>query len=174
MGTRTDIEVSNTFSDGTIKSNRDFLGYNIFRSYNGGEFEQINNGLVLETTYTDTVLHMTGPVWDYYITAVYDQCESCPSDTIHPGMIIPEVKEFFAENFVSVYPNPAKDFINIISSENINKITVINFAGQKVFEKKISDENNILLNTARYETGVYILKIETEEGIIAKRVAITR
>jgi hypothetical protein len=165
---RAEISESNTFSNGTIKPTRDLLGFNIFRNVDFGEFELID--YTADTIYTDTLY--TGGWYCYYTTAVYDQCESDASNIACP--IISSIEELGSENTISVYPNPAKDFINIISTENINKITVINFAGQKVFEKKISDETNILLNTASYKTGVYIIKIETEDGITAKRITITR
>ena len=168
---RSDIVMSNTFSDGTKRPDRDLLGYNIFRSSNGGEFELINEELVLENTYTDTLY--TGGWYCYYATAVYSQCLSGSSDTACTPCFV-GIEKLSLESSISIYPNPAKDFINIISTENINKITIINFAGQKVYEKKITEKTSIKLNTASYESGVYIIKVETEDGITAKRVAITR
>ena len=168
---RSDIVMSNTFSDGTKRPDRDLLGFNIFRSWYlaEGEFELI--GYTTDTIYTDTI-YIYG-LYCYYVTAIYDQCESDSSN--NACVCFPsDIEELGSENTISVYPNPAKDFINIISTENINKVTIINFAGQKVFEKKITEKTNIKLNTASYETGVYIIKIETEDEITAKRVAITR
>jgi len=170
-GLRADISESNTFSNGTIKPNRDLLGYNVFRSDEGGIFEQINDETVLDTTYVDT----TG-VWGelcYYVTTVYDQCESDASnDTCIYNWV--GIEELTFEDAITVYPNPASDFVNIVSTEAITRITVINYVGQIVYEKKVSDETNILLNTASYETGVYMIKIETDDVITVKRVTITR
>ncbi|MCK4361080.1 MAG: T9SS type A sorting domain-containing protein, partial [Bacteroidales bacterium] len=135
----------------------------------GGEFELI--GYTTDTIYTDTL--DTGGLYCYYATAVYDQCESGPSnDTCVECWV--GIEELISESSVNVYPNPASDFVNVVSTENITKITVINYVGQVVYEKKVVEETSIMLNTASYETGVYMIKVETEDGITAKRVAITR
>jgi hypothetical protein len=170
-GSRADISESNTFSNGTLKPNRDLIGYNILRNDEGGIFEQINDEIVLDTIYIDT----TG-IWGelcYYVTAVYDQCESDSSN----NACVPNwvgIEELTFEDAITVYPNPASDFVNVVSTENITKITVINYVGQIVYEKKVSDETNIMLNTASYETGVYMIKVETDNMITVKRVTITR
>jgi hypothetical protein len=168
---RSDIVMSNTFSDGTKGHNCILSGYNIFRNADGGIFERINQEPVIQTIYTDTLY--TEGEYCYYTTAVYDQCESDSSNNACVSCYV-GIEELISESSINVYPNPAKDFINITSTENINKVTVVNFAGQKVFEKKITEKTSIILNTASYETGVYIIKIETENGIIAKRITITR
>jgi hypothetical protein len=169
-GSRAEISESNTFSNGTLKPTRYLLGFNIFRNEGGGEFELID--YTTDIIYTDT-LYTYYTTYCYYITAVYDQCESDSSNNACIGYPY-GIEEFGSESIISVYPNPATGFVNIESTENITKITVINYVGQLVYEKKVSDETNIYLNTASYESGVYILKIETENGITAKRITITR
>ena len=58
-------------SDGT----RDLLGYNVYRD--GG---QINGDLVTETEYDD--LGLSYGTYEYYVTAVYDEGESVPSEPV--------------------------------------------------------------------------------------------
>jgi hypothetical protein len=168
-GSRAGITESNTFSNGTLKPTRDLLGYNIFRNVDFGDFELID--YTTDTIYTDTLY--TGGWYCYYTTAVYDQCESDSSNNACVLCTV-GIEELDLESTISVYPNPASDFVNVVSTEAITRITVINYVGQIVYEKKVSDETSILLNTASYETGVYMIKVETDDMITVKRVTITR
>ena len=71
---------------------------------------------------------------------------------------------------ISVYPNPARNYFNITSSELIEKLVIFDIAGKVVyneivnnFEKRIQSELN---------DGIYILKIYTDKAIHTKRVLI--
>ena len=59
-------------------------------------------------------------------------------------------------NDVTLYPNPANDFLKI-SGENLGNISVFNAIGQKVDEFVAEDEVNIV--TTNYENGVYFVKV---------------
>jgi len=66
------IAVSNPF---IINSTRDFLGYNVYR-----DNVQVNTGIVTELSYLDTGLSLG--IYEYYVTAVYDEDESDPTETV--------------------------------------------------------------------------------------------
>ena len=75
------------------------------------------------------------------------------------------------DNTIAIYPNPATDVVNITSDNNIKSITVYNNVGQIVTVENV--ESNIYrINTSDFETGIYFLQLETEEGMISKRVII--
>lgn len=65
------------------------------------------------------------------------------------------VDENIAEK-VTVYPNPANDFL-MLNGENLGNIIIYNALGQKVAEYFADDELNI--NTADFENGVYFVKV---------------
>ena len=72
---------------------------------------------------------------------------------------------------ISVYPNPAKDIINISSSEQINEVEIINLAGQIVYSSK-ENSKNLTINTAFLEKGNYLVNIHTDKGISTKKIVI--
>jgi hypothetical protein len=72
-----------------------------------------------------------------------------------------------------VYPNPARDQVTISSSEAMTRIMVVNYIGQLVEDRELN-QNKVVLNTTNYESGVYIVRIETENGIVTKRFAVAR
>ena len=67
-----------------------------------------------------------------------------------------DVKEHESAFPVEIYPNPANDFVTL-SGESLGTIRVYNALGQKVeeFEANGSELN---INTAGYESGVYVVK----------------
>ena len=151
-------------------NHRDFISFSIYRDYNGGGYELIEEGWA-DYTYTDVVY--AGGDYTYYVIAVYDQCTSDPSNEAWIDIYV-GVEELTLEESIEVYPNPAVDYVNVNSTVDINTITVLDYLGQLVYEMKVVENNNIKLNTASYEAGVYFIKIYTEEGIAIKRVTITK
>ena len=72
---------------------------------------------------------------------------------------------------VSIYPNPATDVLNIVSNNTINRVRILNSVGQIMFN---SESNNTILNvnTTNYQSGIYFIQIETNDGIITEKVTI--
>ncbi len=69
---------------------------------------------------------------------------------------------------ISLYPNPASDFINITSQNHIIKnVTLYTVSGQKVFQ--VSGAKN-QIDIAALSTGLYLVKVETDNGTHFKRV----
>ena len=68
---------------------------------------------------------------------------------------------------VTIYPNPAKDWINIRVDGNftIKSIELYSLEGQKILQTKACK-----LNTSYLKKGVYLLKIDTNKGIIIEKI----
>lgn len=54
-----------------------------------------------------------------------------------------------------IYPNPAKDIINIVSTSDIFTVEIYNILGQKM----LSEENKNSLNISKFQSGTYFIKI---------------
>ena len=81
--------------------------------------------------------------------------------------IVNITKSRVKEGSITIYPNPAEDVINISSSNQINNVTVFNFIGQPVYQG-----NSNIINTTNFKTGVYIIRIETTEGLTTEKITI--
>jgi hypothetical protein len=66
-----------------------------------------------------------------------------------------------------IYPNPATNMINISSPNQINSVVIYNYVGQSVYEG-----NSTQINTSNFDAGVYIIRIETTNGIETQKVTI--
>ena len=93
--------------------------------------------------------------WHDYFTTIIDDCN-----------IVPELDEKMA----TVYPNPTSGTLHI-EAENIEVISVYNLLGEKLFEASASG-NDFEYDFSRQKAGVYILSIQTEKGIVTKRVVV--
>lgn len=67
-----------------------------------------------------------------------------------------KTSESILKSTLKIYPIPAKNEINISSSEKIENISVYNSLGQFLFDSKISK-----INIEKLEKGLYFLKIKT-------------
>jgi hypothetical protein len=72
---------------------------------------------------------------------------------------------------LEIYPNPATNLINIISQIEIINIKVYNHVGQSVYEAGVNNLN-AQINTNNFESGVYIIKIETCKGLETHKVIV--
>jgi hypothetical protein len=60
---------------------------------------------------------------------------------------------------LGVYPNPASDFIQVETSENLKEVNVYSVTGQKVMTSQAAKVNIQSLNK-----GVYLVEIKTTES----------
>lgn len=81
----------------------------------------------------------------------------------------PEYQESQAQ--IAVYPNPATEQVNIMSSEEISQIVVFNYLGQKVYEEVVST-NEYRMNVDNLNAGVYYIRIKTESGVTTQKVMV--
>jgi hypothetical protein len=145
-------------------SNREFMGYNIYK-----------NGDLLVSMWPDDFYDDSEFQLGYYcytVTAEYSVCgESDPSNEACVEVTV-GLNELGA-NKVSIYPNPAKDYVNIVC-EGMKDITVFNYVGQVIYRSELGKDNSTQLNTSNFESGVYVVRINTENGVVTKRVIINK
>lgn len=92
--------------------------------------------------------------WGQILQPIVNITYSCPYFTLD----IEEVKQ---DNIsAKVYPNPAKDAINIETKEKIKDITLYDVAGKEILRTK--EIKNI--DVSYLENGIYILKLCTQKG----------
>lgn len=81
-------------------------------------------------------------------------------------------KDDYLNTKFNLYPNPAKNVVNITNTENIavEKITVYDVNGKLIDTKIFGKESNVTLDVSNYAAGTYLLHIETTEGTAVKKV----
>ncbi|PKP05287.1 MAG: hypothetical protein CVU11_01105 [Bacteroidetes bacterium HGW-Bacteroidetes-6] len=72
--------------------------------------------------------------------------------------------EDLSQNMLTVWPNPAAEYINISFSGNIESLRLMNSAGQLLLES--TGNNSRAINTSNLESGLYFIQIQTTSGDI--------
>lgn len=85
--------------------------------------------------------------------------------------VVVGVNENGQKEVVSVYPNPASDYLQIGSTGEITNVRIINTIGQVVYNQNVG-LNKVRVSTDMLPNGVYFVNIETVNGITTQKVII--
>ncbi|MBQ3843877.1 MAG: C10 family peptidase [Bacteroidales bacterium] len=140
-----------------LKGNLNFIWNHGWYHNSEGYDTDYECAFVIKNT-DDEILYTSGELSDGIFLTYDNQCE-------HTS--VAEV----SENNVSLYPNPTDGIVNIESTGTMT-ISVMNMLGQKVFETTATDNANIDLSG--FESGIYMVRIETENGIKTEKVNVRK
>ncbi len=77
---------------------------------------------------------------------------------------------------INIYPNPTGSNLFIQANSGIKKIEIININGQTLFYKTLDgnygNQNNLNINLSTYPAGIYIVKVQTKNGVITEKLII--
>lgn len=73
---------------------------------------------------------------------------------------------------VALYPNPAKDAVQIQAEEGLQHIAICNLLGQQIAAVDLDGQNQHRINTSGFVPGIYIVKIGTGKGVATQRLVV--
>ena len=73
---------------------------------------------------------------------------------------------------VAMYPNPTRDVVTILANDPLQSVGVYNLLGQQIVTKALNKTSQCTLHTSDLASGVYVVRIKTENGMAAKRLII--
>lgn len=154
-------------------------GYYLYRKQGeDGTYERIKLIGSSATSYTDNTANQEG---DYYyrLYAYYSatDCTSAPASVKYdPNLFYlkvyyspTEVTENEAQK-VNLFPNPADQTINI-EAEGMTHISVYDMLGQFVYDAEIEGDMT-KLNVSEWNNGIYLIRIQSAQGQLSRRVSI--
>lgn len=72
---------------------------------------------------------------------------------------------------ITLYPNPTKDIVNIISTnERINSYTLYNMGGQEIIKSEKLKTKSEKINLANLPKGVYVIKVITDKNSYTRKI----
>jgi hypothetical protein len=113
----------------------------------------------------------------YTADIVFTAHHNVSQTTVPVTMVIglsTDIEDHMAETLTNLYPNPASNLITVTSVSSMTHITVTNYVGQMVYKSKLNKATRVELNTSSYQAGVYLVKIDTENSVVTRRVIIRR
>lgn len=154
-------------------------GYYLYRKQGeDGTYERIKLIGSSATSYTDNTANQEG---DYYyrLYSYYGatDCTSAPASVKYdPNLFYlkvyyspTEVTENEAQKVI-LFPNPADQSINI-EAEGMTHISVYNMLGQFVYDAEVEGDM-MKLNVSEWNNGVYLIRIQSAQGQLSRRVSI--
>ncbi|MEI6506845.1 MAG: T9SS type A sorting domain-containing protein [Bacteroidota bacterium] len=134
----------------------------------GNTFEEIalvtakqNTQSLSDYTFTDKNIFATNNSIQYYRIKQIDK------DGKYSYSSIVAINDNSKTDDVSVFPNPASNLLNIISTKTFvgnTKIDVIDVTGKTLQSQEFNANERISLNISSYETGIYFVHISTQNG----------
>ena len=137
-----------------------------------------HNGTVAAGMSEDVLFHFdaTGYEVDEVKVAdvVFTSNPDVGSATVHVEMTVVIGIEEFAGVDVNLYPNPAKQYVNIELSEQVQSFRILNTVGQTVYEQA-SAETFFQVDVQSYDAGAYLIEFTTNDGVtFNKRFVVTK
>ena len=102
----------------------------------------------------------------FTVTSVCLNGPSEPSEVFNFEVKGESIEEL--NNNFNIYPNPVKDLV-MIQGRNINSISVYNSVGVLVERIEVSN-NETEINMSEYNTGIYFVQVNTENGTTTRKV----
>jgi hypothetical protein len=137
--------------------------FNIQRSTNGKDFTTTGklaaqNKITNEYNFIDNEL----PITNDQLT-IYYRVESVDFDGKKQYSTVQQINIKHQTPNIAVFPNPAKDFVTIISQENIKLVKIINQLSQ-IVQHQTPNTKQITINTKQFAKGLYIIQITNNKG----------
>ena len=150
--------------------------YNVYRGTSANNMVKVG-----ETTTKTYVEEVENGTYYYQMTAVYEEygeeCESEPATAYgnaEQNYVVVDVVSIDENgvNGMMVYPNPTKGALNI-NVEGMTNITITNALGQVMYDSSVATDN-VVVDMAQYEAGVYMVRITTEAGVAVERITVVK
>lgn len=120
--------------------------------------EEVCTGIYRLRVRTNYNLECNDPCMQYY----YGEAEDYLIEVGNVG-IVEEVI-----NKLQVYPNPATNLISVDAETKIERIELVNNAGQMVFAQEARD-SRLVVDVSVFSSGIYILKVYSQDQIMTRK-----
>lgn len=136
----------------------------------------VDNNLTLGAD--DTLLYRVDVVWltscDPERAVINTSRSNIKSQMINPtttGMSAQDISEM-----VAVYPNPAKEVINIEFRNGMKNalVEIYDVTGRMLLKQNAGSSNRITLNTFSFTGGVYFVRLQSDEGKAVKKLVVDK
>ena len=124
------------------------------------------------------------PVYTYSESGTYNVCQytynNCGTDTIcqQIDIVVSSVQEFLNINSIEIYPNPAKEKINIVfDTDNNNpvRISILTLHGVTVTTRNLENvqrKNKYEMDLNNVSPGIYMIEFRARDAVITRKLVV--
>ncbi len=103
------------------------------------------------------VWHKVSESFCYCLVAFMQHVNVCENEAVGIKELTP--------GSIALYPNPANDVVNIVSTDDIRTIEVLNYTGQTIYKSNNINPKITKLDVSSFRAGEYLVKITSLNGI---------
>lgn len=144
--------------------NKNLLGYNLYCAHNDTIYDSVN---FFYDNYGWYEAYELG-LFSFYVTAVYDEGESGPSNV--DNVIVTAIAEI-SKPAVKIYPNPVRQKLIIKADYIIQTISLLDLTGQLITNRHVN-EKCVSFDVSENNKGIYMLQVEFGDAIVNRRIII--
>ena len=131
------------------------------------------------TAYINTIEQISGTTPNDYSNPVTYSVVAEDGQTNCDWIItVTQANAIQSEKFsdLKIFPNPANNRLNIVSpTRKISRIQLISITGETILQSDASNKQQVyILSLKQIPSGIYTLKLQYDEGIMYKKVVITK
>ena len=105
----------------------------------------------------------------YTFTPNGSNCETSETMNIMVN-ICTGVNSLNDEDQFSIFPNPAKNILNVVGLENVKQVSLLDVTGKAVYNSTIIENNKLMIDLTNVSKGMYFLQVQTENNIESHKV----
>ena len=139
--------------------------FNIERSTNGKNFETIANVGAKNKANNKYDFIDTLAANNLLFTSLYYRIAAVDIDGKINYSTIKQVSINDKRQIINIFPNPAKDVVNIIAND-VKEVRITNLFGQVVYKNTANIINNLSLNVKCFPKGIYFVQLYNANGFI--------
>jgi hypothetical protein len=161
----TAVQGENNGAYGAIVSWTEPAGATAYKIYADGQ-------LLGQTTGQPIFINFEGAPAGAYIIGVVAVYADCESEMVTVDFLWTPVSVDELSANTNIYPNPTHDNVTI-EAQGMRHITVVTALGQVVYDADI-EADMTQLNLGQFKAGLYMVRIDTENGTVVKRVSVVK
>ncbi|MBQ8222949.1 MAG: T9SS type A sorting domain-containing protein [Bacteroidales bacterium] len=162
------------------ESSVELTEFRIYRSFDNVDYKLIGNlvNVPSMTHYQYSDINNTEGTYYYKVSAYYanTDCESefAIAENSNEDYVVLDVNSINENDFnkLRIYPNPVKNKLNIMANQ-IKSLSIVNMMGQSVLRQEV-DVDEFVLDVSSLDSGMYLLNVETGNGVVTRQINIIK
>ena len=106
--------------------------------------------------------------------SAFPVCDDLWCDTVEV-LFAPLAVTAYSESVLDVYPNPVRDILPVqFQNKPAGELTLVSADGRILFSENSNGSGRMAIDVSPFAPGAYFLRMNTPEGMLSKRIIISR
>ena len=108
----------------------------------------------------------------YYVVAQAKNADDVWGEITKVEFVVEDdAVEELGDAVFEIYPNPAKEYVRITSSSNIEELSIFTVEGKMVYSQSVNQQET-MIDVTEFNRGTYIVRMIANDEIVIKRIMV--